>query len=80
MNNYKRKTILLVAINLTVIIVFFIYPKDINGNPLILLLAIGINIYDLTTIKEPLPKPYLFSRYTFILLLILGLLLSLINR
>ena len=80
MKNYKRKFLLLVVINLAVITGFIIYPKEINGNPLILLLAVGINGYELTTIKEPLPKFYLISRYIFILLLILGLLLSLINR
>ena len=80
MKNYKRKSILLVGINLAVTFGFILYPKDINGNPLILLLVIAINSYDLATLKEPLPKPYLFSRYIFILLLIIGLLLSVINR
>lgn len=80
MKTYKQKALLLVGINLAVVIGFIFYPKDINGNPFILSLAIAINSYDLLTIKEPLPKTYLFSRYTFILLLILGLLLSLINR
>lgn len=80
MKTYKQKALLLIGINLAVVIGFIIYPKDINGNPLILLLAIAINSYDLITSKEPLPKPYLFSRYTFILLLIIGLLLSLISR
>lgn len=80
MKNYKQKSILLVGINLAVIFGFILYPKDINGNPLILLLVIAINSYDLATLKEPLSKPYLFSRYIFILLLFIGLLLSVINR
>lgn len=77
---YKRKTILLSILNVAIIAGFIANPQEISGNPLIILIAIGFNIYGLLINKEKLPKPYLFTRYLFILLFIVGIILSVINN
>lgn len=79
MVNYKRKTVLLTLLNLVVILGFILFPEEINGNPIILLIAVIFNGYDLLENKKDLPRPYLFARYLFILLLISGIVFSWIN-
>lgn len=77
--NYKQKTITLMLLNAAIISGFVLYPKDIKGNIIILLIAIVLNSYDLKVNYKTLPAFYVLARCIFILLFMVGILFSMVN-
>lgn len=78
--NYKLKTILLGLIVIAAFTGFIFYPEHIEGNIGILLIAITTSIIELKENHKSLPKYYLIIRYINILLFVIALVLTLLNR
>lgn len=78
--NYKKKTIILALIITVAIIGFVFFPENIEGNIVILLIAITSSIYELKKIHKFAPKFYLLTRYIVVLLFTIALILTLFNR